>query len=277
MRLLIAGCGDLGSRIGRRWLAAGGEVVALRRRSDQLPAEFQPRSLDLSRPLAPGALDDAFDAVAYVASAGARSEAAYRSAYVDGPRHLLAALRQPPGRFLFASSTAVYGEDAGGRVDEDSPADADSFNGRLLVEAESALADSTPGLVVARLSGLYGPGRDWMLRRARAGEPGEPRWTNRIHIDDAAAACAHLLRHPAPPRRVCVSDDLPEREDAVLAFLRAASGMAPPDTPRGPGPERGKRVDNRRLRAGGFALQWPDYRQGYLAAFGLQPVAPALL
>lgn len=277
MRLLIAGCGDLGSRIGRRWLDAGGEVVALRRRSDQLPADFQPRSLDLSRPLAPGALDGAFDAVAYVASAGARSAAAYRSAYVDGPRHLLAALRTPPGRFLFASSTAVYGEDAGGRVDEDSPADAESFNGRLLVEAESALADSAPGLIVARLSGLYGPGRDWMLRRARAGEPGEPRWTNRIHIDDAAAACVHLLRHPAPPPRVCISDDLPACEDAVLAFLREALGLPPLPAAAERTPALGKRVDNRRLRDGGFALQWPDYLRGYPAAFGLRPVAPALL
>jgi nucleoside-diphosphate-sugar epimerase len=277
MRLLIAGCGDLGGRIGQRWLIDGGEVVALRRRADLLPPALQPRALDLARPLPAGALDGEFDAVASVASAGARSEAAYRSAYIDGPRHLLAALPRPPSRFLFASSTAVYGEDAGGWVDESSPADAASFNGRLLVEAAAALAAAAPCLVVARLSGLYGPGRDWMLRRARAGESGAARWTNRVHIDDAAAACVHLLRHPAPPSLVCVSDDLPAREDVVLAFLREALDLPPVAGADVDPTPVGKRVGNRRLRASGFSLRWPDFRRGYAAAFDLRPAGPALL
>ena len=69
-----------------------------------------------------------------------------------------------------------------------------AFNGRVLLEAERRLAPLQGGSVL-RLSGIYGPGRDAMLRRARAAAAPEARWSNRIHVDDAAAALSHLLDH----------------------------------------------------------------------------------
>src|SRR3546814_17009194 len=72
------------------------------------------------------------------------------------------------------------------------------LNGEILLEAENRLRQSLGHKAVAlRLSGLYGPGRTQLLNRLRQAqapviqEP--PQWTNRMHIEDAARACAHLL------------------------------------------------------------------------------------
>src|SRR6185369_11478108 len=111
-----------------------------------------------------------------------RDEAAYRGLYLDGLRRLLDRVQTP--RIIFVSSTAVFAQDAGEWVDEDSPATADAFNGRVLRAAEGELSAHHQGIVL-RLSGIYGPGREAMLRRARTADAGRRHWTNRIHVDDA--------------------------------------------------------------------------------------------
>ena len=56
-----------------------------------------------------------------------------------------------------------------------------------------------PKATALRCSGIYGPGRGALLRKARGDQPGARRWTNRIHADDAASAISHLLDLDAPP------------------------------------------------------------------------------
>ncbi len=276
MRLLIAGCGDLGTRLGQRWIARGGQVVALRRNVAGLPAAFERHSVDLAGPLPAGVLPDRLDAVAWLATPDARTPDAYRRIYVDGLQRLLDRLPSAPTRLLLASSTAVYGEDAGEWVDEDTPATPRGFNGEVLLEAEAAVHRAASHASVARLSGLYGPGRDRLWRRARAGERGAPRWGNRIHVDDAAAALDALLSHDAAPRRVCISDDQPQRDDVVLDDLRRLLGL-PALPPRPAAPESGKRVSNALLRRLGIALRFPDHLAGYAALLPAQRDPAALL
>ncbi|MGQ0800191.1 MAG: NAD-dependent epimerase/dehydratase family protein [Pseudomarimonas sp.] len=273
MRLLIAGCGDLGTRLGHLWCAQGGSVVALRRRVDGLPACFKAVAVDLARPLPPGLLQGGFDAIAYLVSADARNVQAYQLAYVDGFRCLFEGVSSARARVVFASSTAVYGEDAGGWVDETSITQPTAFNGQILLRAEQQAHELAPQATVSRLSGLYGPGRESMLERARAGETGSARWGNRIHVDDAAGALLHVLRMPQPPSLLCVSDDAPARDDVVLAHLRRAmqltavgdEGAAKSCKPMS---EHGRRVSNLRLRAGGFRLRHPSFVEGYAAVLG---------
>src|SRR5690606_5373506 len=84
-------------------------------------------------------------------------------------------------------------------VDENTPVQQTNFRASALLEAEEALhASLAPGTGVAlRLSGLYGPGRLQLQKGLQAGTitapDGPGHWANRIHIDDAARACAHLL------------------------------------------------------------------------------------
>ena len=256
--VIIAGAGDVGSRLAALRIGRGDDVIAIRRRDVASGPGVRTHRADLASGEGLSTLPRQAVSIVFCAAPDQRDEAAYRALYHDGLRRLLDAVEAP--RVVFVSSTAVYAQDAGEWVDEASPAQPTAFNGRVLLEAERVLAP-LPGGTSLRLSGLYGPGRDYLLRKARAGEPGEPRWTNRIHVQDAAAALSHLLdlRHPQP--LYLGNDDLPALETQVLAWVRDAERLPPVAAPGGP--ERGRRVRNARLRASGWVPGHEDYRSGY--------------
>ena len=119
MTVLIAGCGDLGTEAGLRFAAAGFPVLGWRRSPEKIPAPLAGRAADLTGTLPRVPADT--DIVVICVAAGERTEAAYRSAYVDGTSNVLDALERDgvqPRRILFVSSTAVYGDADGGWLDE---------------------------------------------------------------------------------------------------------------------------------------------------------------
>ena len=256
--VIIAGAGDVGSRLAALRAARGDDVIALRRRDVDAGDGVRRHRADLATGEGLSTLPRQAVSLVFCAAPDQRDEAAYRALYHDGLRRLLDAVEAP--RVVFVSSSAVYAQDAGEWVDEGTPAAASAFNGRVLLDAERVLAP-LPGGSVLRLSGIYGPGREYLLRKARAGEAGEPRWTNRIHVQDAAAALSHLLdlRHPQP--LYLGNDDRPALESEVLAWVREAEGLPP--VAAAAGPERGRRVSNARLRCSGWVPGYADYRSGY--------------
>lgn len=265
MEVLIAGCGDVGARAGQRLAAAGCGVHGINR-SGRVPPPLRGLAIDLEGPL--DALDGrSFDALVWCAAPATRDAAGYRAIFVDAPQRLLDRFARPPARLVFVSSSAVWGDAGGATVDAHTPARPDGWNGRILLEAEAALAARVPGAVLLRLAGLYGPGRTRLLTRAREVTPvqGEPPvWTNRIHLDDAAAAVDLLVRTPAAAGVYIGVDDAPAPEHEVLAWIAAGLGLPPPPSVRGTAPAN-KRLSNARLRALGWAPQYPDYRSGYNA------------
>jgi nucleoside-diphosphate-sugar epimerase len=273
MTVLIAGCGDLGTEVGLRLAAQGERVVGWRRSPERIPQGIEAVAADLTQPLPPIPQDT--DAVVIATAAGGRTEAAYRSAYVDATGNVLDALQRDgvePRRILFVSSTAVYGDVDGGWVTEESPAESPVPTARLVREAEEVLLGRTDRGTVLRLSGIYGPGRTRLIDQVTGGTavlPADPQWTNRIHRDDAAAAIVHLLTAVDAPASIYLgSDELPVDLGEVLRFLAAELDL--PDPPRGDaagGSGRGgaRRIDSRRLRSTGFSFTYPTYREGYRA------------
>ena len=88
--ILIAGCGDVGSRLGLQLVAQGHRVFGLRRNVAALPAELLPVAGDLAEVQPPTAWPrEPLDQVVYATAATDHDEAGYRAAYVDGLRHLL--------------------------------------------------------------------------------------------------------------------------------------------------------------------------------------------
>ena len=260
-RCLIAGCGDVGTRLGLRLAAAGVEVHALTRRSVP-PEPLRGHHVDLTSPQSSWPRHPEFDSLVYLPAPARRDEASYRGLYIDGPARLLDALPTAPRRILFVSSTAVYGEDDGGWVDEDTPPQPRTWNGQILLEAEQRLRERIPGLIVVRFAGLYGPGREALLSRVRAGRAGATgHWTNRIHVDDAAAALHHVLDLAAPASVYLGADGHPAAEAAVMQWLASRLGLAAVEPTAGP--PSGRRIGAARLAASGFAWAWPDYRAGY--------------
>jgi nucleoside-diphosphate-sugar epimerase len=274
MKVLIAGCGYVGTELGLILAVAGHEVWGVRRDPSRLPAPIQPIAADLLDPGLTRVLPRV-DAVVYTAAAGASSPEAYRAAYVDGPLNVLRALESSHAevrRILFTSSTAVWGDAAGTWVDEETPTSPDGFRGELVLEGEDRLRESNVPSVSLRLGGIYGPERTRLLERVRAGEarcpeegsPADRIWSNRIHRDDAAGALAHLLIRDDPHPVYVGVDDEPARLCDVYTFV--AELLGEPVPPRGDDADRtrsNKRCSNRRLRASGYRLRYPTFREGY--------------
>jgi nucleoside-diphosphate-sugar epimerase len=269
-RVLIAGCGDVGMRVAQRLLARGDQVWALRRSASDGLGGIQWLRGDLTRPETLRDLPDHIEQLVYLPAPGSRDERAYRALFVDGLRHLLDALDgEALRRVLLVSSTAVYGEHGEAWVDEETPAGPPGFNGKVLLEAERWLAAQPVASVVLRLAGLYGPDRLQLIERLRAGSVSVPRqrvhWANRIHVDDAAAAIAQLLAIDNPQPLYLGVDDTPLPLDMLYDHLASLLGAPLPNEGPAPAGVGSKRLSNARLRASGFAPQWPDARQGYAA------------
>jgi nucleoside-diphosphate-sugar epimerase len=283
--VLIAGCGHLGTALGLLLAHEGHRVYGLRRDPSQLPAPLEPLAADL-RGAAPLRLPPC-DWLCYTAAPDGRTAEQYRAVYVEGLARTLdacAAAGPLPRRVLFTSSTAVYGQNDGSWVDEDSPTAPSGFPGRILLEAEGLLAQSgTTGLAL-RLGGLYGPGRTRLIESVLNGESdcaaGPPRYTNRIHRDDAALACAHLLEVEDPEPVYNVVDREPAAELEVLTWLAARLDVPPPRA-NAPGPAAAhgglgsnKRVRSDRLQRSGYRFRYPTFREGYealIAGLGESP------
>src|SRR5690606_33167351 len=155
MRILIAGCGYVGSALAQQLNDDGHDVFGLRRDPAQLPQGINPIQADLTDPETLHALPDAIDIVVYAASATGYGEVPYRAAYVDGLNNLLTALAdQSPRHLFFTSSTGVYDQDDGEWIDESSPATADRPTAQALRDGEAIVHNGTiPGTVV-RFSGI---------------------------------------------------------------------------------------------------------------------------
>jgi nucleoside-diphosphate-sugar epimerase len=270
-RVLLAGCGDLGLRVARRLLDRGDLVWALRRtpRADEAHG-IRWLCADLRQPESLRHMPRGITRLVYLPTPDRRDEPAYRATFVDGLRHLLPALdRHALRRVLFVSSTAVYGAQGEGWVDENTVPAPKGFNGTVLLEAERWLAAQAVSSVVLRLAGLYGPGRLQLVDRLRAGLATVPRdaphWANRIHVDDAAAAVVHLLDLADAQSLYIGADDTPLPLDVLYDDLAKRIGAPLPAAGAAPAGVGSKRLRDTRLRQSGFRPRWPDAREGYAA------------
>jgi nucleoside-diphosphate-sugar epimerase len=255
---IIAGAGDLGGRVAATLCNATHEVMSISRSAREMPVGVRSFAADLNTGEGLTKLPHQADSLIFCVAPDERTADAYRRLYVDGLQRLLAQCQFK--RVIFISSTAVYAQDAGEWIDEQSLALADTFNGKVLREAESICAAHGQGIAL-RLTGIYGPGRNWMLRRAQADEAGRAHWTNRIHVEDAVAAIVHISALLSTEKIYCVNDDCPTLESEVLAWLREPAAKLGFE---GAVESTGRRVRNDLLRASGWQPKYPSYREGYL-------------
>ena len=269
VKVLIAGCGYVGSALGVELLADGDEVWGLRRDPSQLPAGFSPIAADLASPADLQQLPKSLDAVVYCVGADESTDAAYQRAYVTGLCNLLHALeRRDVQRVFFTSSTAVYAQGDGQWLNEDSETTPTYFSGVRLLEAEHLLHEHRLPCTILRCSGIYGPGRTRLIESVRQGTArGTARHTNRVHRDDVAGAIRHLLHAEAAPELLLLTDDEPAPERDVLGYVAKCLGVSEPPAAALPLSSRpgDKRCSNARLRATGYTLRFPTYREGYSA------------
>jgi len=288
MRVAVLGCGYVGLELGRQ-LAPDHDVVGVRR-SDEGVAAIENAGLDAVRadvtdPGALAAVPDA-DAVVFAASSGGRGAEAAREVYVEGQRTAVdhfGSRGSPPDRYVYTSSTGVYGDHGGAWVDEGTPVEPTTDKTEVLAEAERVALErprehGVDG-TVARLAGLYGPGR-YRLGRYLDG-PVTEGYLNMVHREDAAGAVRYLLTADAARGEIVLAvDDEPVDKWAFADWLAQQCGVETP--PKRTKDERladddlsdatrrrvltSKRCSNDKLRGLGYEFAYPTYREGYRTA-----------
>ncbi len=271
MKLLLIGNGYLGQAVARVFRENGWHVAAV-----SLSGGEGSRAADVGdRISVEGLREETPDFMIHCAASGRGGAEAYQRVYVEGCRHLVAVFPGVP--LLFTSSTSVYAQTDGSDVTEDSAADPERETGRLLLEAERVVLAAEG--IVARLSGIYGPGRSVILKKFLSGdaiiEEDGRRFLNQIHRDDAARAIFKLAVTTGTRGHIFnVSDNQPLPQIECYRQLAAIFGKSlPPSGPRDPDRKRGwthKRVLNSRLVAIGWTPEFPSFTEA------VEAIAPTL-
>jgi len=257
MKLLLIGHGYLGQAITRVFRENGWDITAT-----SLSGGNETLACDIGNPEDVAKLPAA-DFIVHCAASGRGGAEAYQHVYVEGCQNLTKKFPGVP--LLFTSSTSVYSQTDGSVVTEDSPAIPERETGQLLLAAEN-ITLAANGLV-ARLAGIYGPGRSVILRKFLAGEAvieeDGRRFLNQIHRDDAARAILHLATSSIRGEVFNVSDSTPlTQRECYEALSRIFSRPLPPSGPRDLDRKRGwthKQVSNKRLRATGWQPLFPSF------------------
>lgn len=280
--IFIVGCGDIGSRVARIWLANDWTVSALAR-SEETEARLAALGVDTIR----GDLDDP-DSLHGVVPDGALLYY-FAPPPTDGttdPRMaaLLGSLipGHLPGRVVYISTSGVYGDQGGSWVDESTAPAPGADRARRRLDAEHSLVRwgqqrKIPAIIL-RVPGIYGPGR---LPRARLerGEPvlreNESGFSNRVHIEDLVTACVAAGERPNAAGIYNVSDGVPTTMTDYFNAVADCLGLRrPPQISLAEAREQlsramidylteSRRIGNHRLREElGVTLRYPSLAEG---------------
>jgi nucleoside-diphosphate-sugar epimerase len=285
-RLVILGCGYVGSALAQAAVAAGATVEALTRNPEKAAAL---RAAGLAKVVVADLATDAWhgqiaggaDFVVNCVSSGGPD--AYRQSYVGGMQSVLAWAAKGPapvGTLVYTSSTSVYPQGDGVVVTETLPAEGASPNGAIIRESEKLLQFAPMSAVhryfILRLAGIYGPDRHHLLDQLRTGADqlggsGSHR-LNLAHRDDIVTAILACLGAPGTTGSDLfnVADSAPALRAEVVAWLARRLGRPVPafdgsaTARRGGAPMPDRIISNARIQQVlGWRPRYPDYRAGY--------------
>jgi nucleoside-diphosphate-sugar epimerase len=287
--ILIIGCGDVGCRVAAPYRAEGLAVTGVVR-SDRSATELRAAGI------APLRCDLDADDLPALPSVGAALF--YLAPPVDVGQddlrieRVLSHLEESglPARFLYMSTTGVYGDCAGRWIDETAPLNPATYRAQRRISAERAVRDwcGARGIpwVILRVPAIYGPGR-LLTERLRSGQPTivpeQCSYTNRIHIHDLVAVCRAAMTRAPKDSIYNVSDGAPSTITDYLFQLAELTGMPKPplitmqEAERSLSPslmsflKESKRIHNlKMLEELGITLRYPDLHSGLKASLAEQ-------
>lgn len=269
-KLLVIGAGFLGAEIYKQ-LNSDYEIILTTRSGRDSTIKLDVLSDDSYQ-----AVPEEIAHVVYCVSADGPTKDQYEKAYSLGLAKALQFFSQQEIQsFTFISSTGVYSENKGAWVEEDGERlELGAGPSSFIVEGEDVLLKTQGEFIkrVCRLSGIYGPGRDYLVRMALGLEgeeyDEEPCITNRVHKGDAARAIG-LLIGGGLDGVWNISDTCPSEKLQVLNFIRKLHGLKELIGGRiyqekiKANCYKGKRISNQKLLAQGFKFLLPSYKEGY--------------
>jgi nucleoside-diphosphate-sugar epimerase len=293
MRVLIVGTGYMGLPLGGELARRGHDVSGLRRdksaTTELQAAGVKPLFADITQPAELARLPREFDWVVNCVASG--GEQSYRQIYLDGMRNVIEWLAPTDGpgrrdagapRFVYTSSTSVYGQNDGSLVDERSPTEPAAETARVLLQAEKELRAGAqqknfPAMIL-RVAGIYGPGRGHWFAQFLAGnarlDGDGARILNMIHRDDVVGCVIAALERGRGGEIYNAVDDEPVSQFNFFSWLAATLGkpMAG-STPENADATRkrgitNKKISNRKLKTElGYRFKYPTFREGFRHEF----------
>jgi nucleoside-diphosphate-sugar epimerase len=285
MKVLIFGCGYLGSRAAQLWRGAGCEVFAVTRKpshAETLRAMgLRPIVADITQPDSLAQLPAA-DTVLFAVGFDRSKYDDIEDVYVHGLNNVLQHLNEATRHLVYISSTGVFGDADGQWVDETTrpspirPGAVACLKAEQLIQASSFAAHST----VLRLAGIYGKDR---VPKRKAIE--NRQWSllspdghlNLIHVDDAAAISFQIVQQQIKNDMFVVSDGHPGLRREFYQFVADQLGAGPIDWSLDPADDvqvrsqADKKINNQKLiRRTAYRFLYPDYRSGIPASLGCE-------
>lgn len=268
-RVLVIGCGAIGTQLAHKLSGQGHLVTGLRRNPPVPAGAIDYIAADITSLADVASIGADFDYVFFILSADGRTEESYRAIYEAGLQNMLDKFNRQ--RWFFVSSTGVYGQSQGEWIDEKSLAQSDNLTSQLIRQAEQQVMALNPLNVVVRFSGIYGPGREYLLKMARqqpSVQQHPPYFTNQIHQQDCVGILAFLfeqcLAGMALEQCYLASDDEPAPMWEVMSWLAGQMRCpGPVIKPADVKPVQNKRCSNERLKGLGYRFFYPSYKNGY--------------
>lgn len=271
---LIVGCGAIGTKLAQTLAAQGHTVTGLKRHPPAITQSgIHYFAADITVAETLPLLSTDFEQVFFILAPDGRDAVSYQAVYCDGLNNLIQhfkrAGKQPD--WFMVSSTSVYAQMQGEWVDEDSLAAPTSPTSQAIRAAEQRLINLHPKNCIVRFSGIYGPGREYLIRQAQqdhAIQQMPPYFTNRVHEQDCVQVLTFLLNQRLMGTTLAqiylASDDDPATQWDVISWLRGQLRLPPPTAKTvDAGATQNKRCSNQRLKALGFVFQYSDFRAGY--------------
>lgn len=267
---IIIGCGYVGTALAKTWVHQGITVTATTTTPERVP------ELDAIANHATVLRADDAEALRHalvgqdtvVLSVGAPNRDAYEQTYLNTAKSMTAVLRDTPvQQVIYTGSCAVYGDQQGAWVDEDTAIAPLSPHHQIMADAEGILLDANTDqqrICILRLGGIYGPGRELsrIFSRAagktRPGDGAEP--SNWIHLDDIVGAIAFARTHRLQGLYNLVQDDPPSRRD-LIAWVCQTHNLPPVQWNPALPSERSynARVSNQKIKTAGYPLIYPTF------------------
>ncbi len=245
-RILIVGCGDVGMRAAKL-LRGRVQVIALTSSPDRVAslrsAGIRPVVADLDVPSSLRRLAGIADRVLHLApppGAGTKAEAGAAVWWRDPRTTALVRtlhLRPLPVALVYGSTSGVYGDCGGARIDETRAVQPHNPRAHRRVDAERAvrwLGRAGVATRILRIPGIYAPDREGGTPRARLERgtpvlrPEDDVYTNHIHADDLARICVAALWRGGTQRVFHASDDTELKMGDYMDLAADLYGMPRP-------------------------------------------------
>jgi nucleoside-diphosphate-sugar epimerase len=283
--VLIIGCGDVGLRLAAPYRAEGRDVTGVVRSAESAAAlkaeDVRPICCDLDGDDLPALSSQGAD-LFYLAppvDVGAddlRIERVLAHLEITGI----------PKRFIYMSTTGVYGDCGGRWIDESAPLNPSTHRAQRRIFAEAAVRKwcGEQGIpwVILRVPAIYGPGR-LLIQRLKSGQPTvrpeQCSYSNRIHVHDLVAVCRAAMARAPRDSIYNVSDGSPSTITDYLFQLAELTGLPKPPLISMQEAEKtlsaslmsflkeSKRIHNlKMLEELGIALRYPDLKSGLKAS-----------